>query len=161
MEDPIAEVGGAARVEAHGVGGVVGVGGVDAVEDDLLVIADAVAVGIADEPEVGGLHDEDPVVPELEAGGGVEIVEEGRAFVGAAVVVGVLEDEELVADLASGRAFRVAGPCGDPETAAGIPCHLDRVDEIGELFFVGEEIHGEPLVERDLGDDLLAGGVGV
>ena len=156
VEDTVAEINRTAGIKADGVGGVVRVGGVEAHQDALPGVSLAVAIRIADEPHVRRLHDEHAVLVELEAGRSVQVVEELGHLVRLAVAIRVLEDEEAVAVLAPRRAFRVIAPRGDPEPALRVPCRLDRVDEIGELLFVGEEIHLHAGMDGHLGDRFLA-----
>lgn len=77
VEDTVTQVNGAARVETHGVGGVVGVGRVESHQHPLLPVRLAVAVGVADEPDIGRLDDQDAILVELESGGAVQVADEG------------------------------------------------------------------------------------
>ena len=144
VENAVAENDRAARFIDEGVGGVVGVGGVETHEDAFTRISFAVTVGVADEPEIGGLHDEDAVFEKLETGGAIQAVEEGGAFVGFAVAVGVLEDNELVLDGGGGGELGVPGPDGDPEAALGVPGELEGFGEFGEFLLAGEDVGFEP-----------------
>src|ERR1051326_1014979 len=132
VEDAIAEKNGSARFVADGIGGMMRIGRGHAHQYALHPIAFAVAVGVANEPEIGRLHQEDAVFVKLETGRRIEVINEMRAFVGLASAFGVLEQDQAVADFAVGRAFRVVVPNGDPETAFGVPRHLDRFDRSEE-----------------------------
>ena len=156
VEHAVAQVNRATRVQADGVGRVVRIGRIHTHEDALLGVGLAVIVGIANPPEIRGLHEQDSVLIELKASGAVQVVHEHRFLIGLAVAVGVLVDEQLIPHLAGRCALRVVGPHSDPETTAGIPSHLDRVHQIGETFLVGKEIHLHAGVDRHLADGFLA-----
>ncbi len=70
MENAVAEIGRAAGIEHHGVGGVVRVGRVHAHEHALDRVGVIAALAVADVPQVGRLHEQDAVFVELEAGRG-------------------------------------------------------------------------------------------
>ena len=166
VENAVAENDRAARFIDEGVGGVVGVGGVETHEDAFTRISFAITVGIANEPKIGGLHDEDAVLEKLESGGAIQAVEERGAFVGFAVAVGILEDNELVLDGGGGGELGRPGPDGDPEAALGVPGELEGFGEFGEFLFAGEDVGFETRREGHFGDGLfgaeeLVGAVGV
>ncbi len=140
VEHAIAEIDGATGFVADGVGFVMGIGGVESVNDALFPIGFSVTVGVADEPHVGRLHDEDSVLVELESGRAVESVEECGAFREVPRFWIDIEHEEFVEHLGGRGEFGVAGPCGDPEASFGVEGHLDGVDQFGELFLGGDVI---------------------
>ncbi len=140
VEHAVAEVDGATWLVADGVGFVMGISGVESVNDALFPIGFPVTVGVADEPHVGRLHDENAVLVELESGGAVESVEERGAFRELSALRVDVEDEEFVEHLGGGGEFGIARPCGDPETAFGVEGHLDGVDQFGELFLGGDVV---------------------
>src|SRR5205823_5942776 len=118
-------------------------------------------VGVANEPQIGRLHDEHAVFVELKSGGAIEIVDEVRALVGFAVAVGVFENQNAVAGAACGGALGIARPDADPEAAFGVPIHLHGLDQLGPLFFTGEEIHFGVLGGFHLGDGFFAAEEGI
>ena len=141
VKDAVAQVNCAARIKRQRVGSVMRIRGIKAHQYAFLPVAPTVTVGVPHKPEVRRLHDQYAVLIELETGRGVQIVEERGHLVGAAVVVGVLENEQAVALLAERRALRVIPPDGDPQTAAGVPRHLQRTQKIGKLFLVRPQVH--------------------
>jgi len=141
VKNAVAQQQRAARLVDHRVCLVVGIGRIEAHEHALLPVGTAVAVGVAHEPQVGRLHDEQAVLEEVEAGRAVQPIEIHGALVGAAVAVGVLEDEDLVGDLRSRGALGVIRPHGHPEASLPVPRHLHGFRQLGELFLAGEEVH--------------------
>src|SRR6185503_16874500 len=85
--------------EDERVGGVVGVGGVDAAEDADADIGDAVAVGVLEKEDVGSGGNDHAAAPELEAGRIVQLVGEDDQAVGLAVVVVVVQGDDGVLEL--------------------------------------------------------------
>ena len=140
VEHAVGEVDGASRFIADGVRLVVRVGGVHAGEQAFLPVGLAVAVGVADVPDVGGLDEDHAVLVELEAGRAVEAVEEGRGLEDLAGLRVEIQDDELVEDLGRRGGLRVGRPAGDPEAALGVEVHLHRVDELGDRGLVGDEL---------------------
>ena len=157
VEDAVAEQNRAAGLVDERVGGVMGVGGVEAHEDFFAGVGLAVAVGVADEPEIRRLHDEQAVLVELKAGRAIQVVEVVGEFVGFAVTVGVFEDDDAVTELGGGGAARVVGPDGDPEAALGVPGHLHGFGEFGEFALAGEQVHLHSGGEFHLRHGLLRG----
>ena len=165
VEHTVGEVHRASRFIADGVGLVVRVGGVHAGEQAFLPVGLAVAVGVADVPDVGRLDEDDAVLVELEARRAVEAVEEGRRLEDLAGLRVEVQDDELVEDLGRGRGLGVGRPAGDPEAALGVEVHLHRVDELGDDGLVGDELdlHAfrggevlELLFAAEVGDGFLA-----
>ena len=140
VEHAVGEVDRASRFVADGVRLVVRVGGVHAGEQAFLPVGLAVAVGVADVPDVRRLDEDDAVLVKLEAGRAVEAVEEGRRLEDLAGLRVEIEDDELVEDLGGRGGLGVARPAGDPEAALGVEVHLHRVDELGDDRLVGDEL---------------------
>ena len=140
VEHAVGEVDGASRFIADGVRLVVRVGGVHAGEQAFLPVGLAVAVGVADVPDVGRLDEDDAVLVELEAGRAVEAVEEGRGLEDLAGLRVEIQDDELVEDLGGRGGLGVGRPAGDPEAALGVEVHLHRVDQLGDDRLVGDEL---------------------
>ena len=139
VEGALLEVEGAVGTEDEAVGGVVGVGGREAVQDALAPVCAVVAVGVLEEQDVGAVGDQHAAVPELEPGRVVQVLGEDRRAVGAAVAVDVLEDHELVVHRLARLPVGVGRPASDPEAPARVPGHLHRVGELGEALLAGEE----------------------
>ena len=121
------------------VGGVVSVGGSDAVDQDFAVIGDVVTVGVLEENDVGLAGDQDSAVPEFEGERTVDFCELGDA-VGVAILVVVVQDEQGVVHFLNRIPFRIGRPGGDPEAALGIDVHLNGIDQVGEFALVGEQV---------------------
>ncbi len=115
-----------------------------------------VAVRILEEHEIRRLPEEHPVLVELEAGGVVQVAGKDRALVRLAVPVGVLEDQQLVVHRRLRLPVRVVLPGRDPEPAARVERHLDRIDDLRELFLRREQLDLDALAERHLLDRFLA-----
>ena len=91
MEHAVTQIRCSARLEHHGVGGVMRISGVHAHQHAFFPVSLAVAVGVTHEPQVWRLHDQHAVFVKLETSRAVQIIEEGRDLVGLAVIVRVLE----------------------------------------------------------------------
>ena len=76
VEDAVAEINRAARVQTEGVGGVVRIGGVHAHEDPL--DRPGVAVDFRHVPQIRRLHEQHAVLVKLETGRRVQIIHEMR-----------------------------------------------------------------------------------
>ena len=148
-EDPALPVEPAVRAENEVVGPVVGVGGVEAVQDNLADVRHVIAIGVLEEDEVRAGGDEHAPVPELEAEGVLD-AGELRGAIGAAVPVVVVEDEQGIAHRLERLPHRVGGPDGGPEAAAGIDLQLHRVDERREAVLRREHVGREPVREREM-----------
>ncbi len=155
VEHAVARVDRAAVVVAQVAGLVMAVRRAQAGEDALALVRLAVAVGVGEVEEAGRLHDDDAVLVDLEPGRAVQIVDEFGHFVGAAVAVGVFKNEQAVALLAGGGALGVVEPGGHPQAAAGVPGHLHRIHQFGELLLVGEQGEFEPGLDLDVLHRLL------
>ena len=135
VEDSVTQIGGAARIQAHGVGGVMGVGRVDPVEDALHPVGPIIAVGILDEPQIWRLHEEHAVVVKGESGRPVQVVEKVNALVGFTVPVRVFENKEAVAFFAQRFALRIIRPNRDPKASLRIKGHLHWIGQLGKFGF--------------------------
>ncbi len=108
-----------------------------AVEQDLgRAVGAVVAVAVGNEQKLRGRADPDAAEADLQAADQVQVVGEDLARVEPAVAVGVLEDEDAVLGLVVGHAPRVGIGLGDPEPAAVVDRHRDRLDDVG---LAGEE----------------------
>ena len=137
------------------------IGRVHAHQNALLPVGFAVAICVSDEPQVWRLHHEHAVFVELKAGRAIQVVQKVCDLVGLAVAVGVFEHQQAVAALAGGRALGITRPGGDPQAPPGIEGHLNRVDELGELFLAREQIRFAPLGQGHVSDGFLAAEEGV
>ena len=129
------------------VGLRVSVADAPALEDRLAHVGFAVAVGVLEKQEPRRLGHDHPAVHEHEARRKIEVVREHRKLVGLAVAVGVLADlDRVIAGAARGHAVRIVAGLADPEPAALVPRHGDRLGNVG---FGREQF--EPQVGRELG----------
>ena len=133
VKDTIAEIDGTAGFIADGIGLVVRVRSIEAMNDPLLPVSLPIAVSVAHEPHVRRLHDEHAILIELEAGRAVQSVEEGGAFGELACLRINVEHDELVEVRRCGSRLRIRRPYGDPQSTAGVEIHLHRVDEVREF----------------------------
>ena len=156
VEGPFLEVDRPGGIEGEAVGGVVGVGGVEAADDPRLDVVVVVAVGVLEVEDVGALRDDYSLPPELEAGGVMEIASEGLHLVGAAVAVGVLEDQELVVHRLVRPPVRVGRPGRDPQASLRVEGHLHRIDQLREHRLVGDKLDLHSGVDRHLRDRIGA-----
>ena len=99
-------------------------------DDDLAGVGLAVAVGVAEEEDVGRIGDPDAAVADGDPRGDVQPVGEDGELVGLAVAVGVFEDLDAVAARAR-LAARVFEALGDPDPPALVERHRDGVDDVG------------------------------
>ena len=141
------------------VGGVMRVGGVEAVEQALLHVCLVVSVGVLEVNQVRTTGDDDASVPELEAGRVVH-ARECDHLVGHAVAILVRQNDERILHLLVGAVLDrlplgIVGPDGSPEAALGIDTHLHRVDHVVEHFLGGEDIGFHVRPELELGQRLL------
>ena len=92
-----------------------------------LGLARAILRVLGDEEQFGRRADPDAAVADLDAAHEVEAFEEDRALGVRAVAVHVLEDEDAVAPLALAALAGVGHTLDDPETAAFVEAHRDRL----------------------------------
>ena len=156
VEGPFLEVDRPRRIERKAIGGVVGVGSVEAADDPRLDVVIVVAVGVLEIKDVGALRDDHALPPELKAGRVVEITGKGLDLVGAAVAVGVLENQQLVVHRLVGPPVRIGWPSGDPQPPLCVEGHLHRIDQFREHLLVGDELDLHPGVDRHLPNRILA-----
>ena len=161
VEGALLKIESACRIEGEAVGGVVGVGGVEAADDPLLDVAAVVAVGVFEIEHVRPLGHDHAFPPELKAGWVVEVIGKSLHAIGAAVAVGVFEDQQLVVHRLVGTPVRIGRPDGHPQPARGVEGHLHRVDQLGKLRFVGHQLHPHARVGGHLADRLVAGEEGM
>ena len=140
-EDTVAAVKPAVRAPGEAVERLVGIVLAPAVEQDLgRSVGPVVAVAVGDEQEMRGRADPDAAETDFQAAHQIEVVGEDLTRVEPAVVVGVLEDEDAVLGLVVGHASWVGIGFGDPEPAAVVDRHRDRLDDVG---LAGEKRHLE------------------
>lgn len=149
MEGPLLPVEGASRVPRKRVQGMVRIGGVKPMHDQLARVGPIVAVGIFQEHQVGHLREVDAPVAQLDADGKMEPVGEGRAAVGLPVVVGIFEDQDLVVRFGPRQIHRVRRHGSHPEPPLGVEGHRNRVFEVGKLDLGSEQIDGIALRESE------------
>src|SRR5262249_52454787 len=89
------------------------------------LIADAVAIGVFEMPDVGNAEGDAAALPRVNAHGDVEPVGEGRDFFEASVAVGVFEDANRVLGGPIGRGgVGVFNGAGQPDAAALVEGHV-------------------------------------
>ena len=123
--------------------------GAEARQHDAMHVRLVVAVGVLQEREVRLLGDIHAAVTELERQRDVQVVGEHGRFVGPAVAVGVFENDQLVVRLVAGIDVRIRRRATDPQPAARIPTHLNRIGDVGKLFFAGEQVHLESRIDLE------------
>ena len=146
-EDPALPINPAIRAENQVVGGMVGVGGSETLEDDVALVGFVVPVVVPQENEVRARGDQNAPVPEFKTERAMDPGELDHA-VGFAVPVLIGQDKEGVVHFLEWFPFGVGGPSGGPEPTLGVHLHLNGVDQFGELNLVGEEIDLETLANR-------------
>ena len=126
-----------------------GGGGAEAVEDDLRRTGGLVTIH-RDEDQVRRADGPDATEAALDAREHLDLVREDGTLIELPVVVGVLEDDDPVAEVEVETllAVGVGIVLGDPQTAALVPAHRDRLTDIG---LGGEERGLEALGEVQLG----------
>ncbi len=127
-EDPVAAVEPAVRPPHEAVERLVRVMAAPAVKEHLR-LAGAVLRVLRDEEQLRRLADPDPAVSDLDAADEVEPLDEDRRLGIGAVALDVLEDEDAVRALPLRTLARVASPLRDPETAALVEAHRDRLHD--------------------------------
>lgn len=134
-------------------------------EEDGAFVADAVAIGIVEEPDVRDAPCDAAGFVGDDAGGDVEAIGKDGAFVGAAVLVGVFEDDDGVLAIADAGALRVFPAIAWGGVwifvAAGNPCAAFFVEGdvhgFVDLGFCGEELDVEAGGEFEVGALLFRG----
>ena len=127
-EHAVAAVEPAVRAPDEGVERLVRVLVGPAVEQDLrLAVGHVVAVAIGNEQQVRRRADPHAAEADFQAAHQVQPLGEHRALVELAVAVGVFEDQDAVAALALRRADRILVRLGDPQPAAVVDRHRDRL----------------------------------
>ena len=136
---------------------MVGVGGIQTVQNPLFGVGLAIAIGIAEEYQIRRLHDQHSVLVKLEAGGTIQAIGKGGAFHRLAGFGIEIEDQEFVEYLGGRHRLGIRRPGRDPQSALGIEVHLHRIDQFGEVFLRGDQFN--PATIRVL--DQLDGFVGI
>ncbi len=90
-----------------------------------------VAVSIGNEVEFRRRADPDAAEADLQTADQIQVIGEDLAGIEAAVAVGVFEDEDAIARLCLRNPPRVRIGLGDPETAAIVDRHGDRLNDVG------------------------------
>ena len=115
--------------------------GIETVQQDFPAIGPVVAVIVGQQHQVGLLRDVDAFGREFESEREVQPVGEHRHAVRPAVAVRVLEDQELVVGFAvAGAPMGVRRRHRDPEAAAVVERHLDRIAQFGKLGLGREQV---------------------
>ena len=119
-------------------------------------VGNVVAVAIGHEEQSWWAHQPHAAEPDLHARQLLEVVEKHLSFVGLAVAVAVGEDEHPVAEpgVHLDRTFGIGVVFRNPEPAAGIPGHGDRVLHV---WFGGEHADMKPSRHVDRGSGLAGG----
>ena len=106
-----------------------------------------------DEDQVRRAHGPDAAEAALDAREHLDLVREHGSLIELPVVVGVLEDDDPVAEVEVEAllAVGVGVVLGDPETAALVPTHRDRLTDVR---LGGEERGLEALGEMELGQGI-------
>ena len=117
---------------------LVGVGGAEPGENDGALVGFAIAIGVLKVDELSGFSNVNSPIAKLESHGDEEVFGEAVELVSASVAIGVFANEDVVTRAETGCDVRVGGNTDDPEPAAVVPAHLNRLhDTIG---FAGEEV---------------------
>ena len=144
-EDSALPINSAIRAEDQVVGGMVGVGGSETLEDNVALVGFVVPVVVTQENEVGARGDEDSPVPEFKTERAMDPRTRSRGRLCHLRLH--REDEQGVVHFLEWFPFGVGGPSSGPEPTLGVHLHLNRVDQFGESL-VGEEIDLETLANR-------------
>ena len=138
-----------APLESVGEGVTTGGSGAEAIKDDLRRAGRLVAVH-RDEDQVRRADGPDAAEAALDAGEHLDLVREHGPLVELPVMVSVLEDDDPVSEveIEALLAVGVRIVLGDPQAAAFVPAHRDRLTDIR---FGGEERGLEALGEMELG----------
>ena len=141
-----------APFESVGEGVTAGSRGAEAVEHDLGRTGGLIAVH-RDEDQVRRADGPDATEAALDAGEHLDLVREDGPLIELPVVVGVLEDDDPVAEVEVEAllAVGVGIVLGDPQAAALVPAHRDRLTDIR---FGGEERGLEAFREVQLGQGI-------
>ena len=132
----------AAGIRAVGANRVVRVVGIKAAQNDFAGIRFAVAVGVAQEHEIGLLGEIGALGSELEADRQMQMIGENGLLVRFSIPVGVLVDQDfVVGHCVTGTIMRVSWSHGDPEASLVVEGHLKRVCKVGELLFASKKLH--------------------
>ena len=113
-------------------------------DDNFLFVSLAVAIRILHKQQIGRIRDPDTAMSDGDSAGDIQAVHELGELVALAVAVGVFEDFDDVFSR-TGSASRIFEGLGNPEAAAFVDGHGDRVDDIG---FRGDDFDGEPFGNR-------------
>ena len=120
--------------ETIGEGVVVICCDLETIEYDLgRAIGSVVAVSVRDKQQLRWAHEPDAAIPELHTAEPLNAVGKDRPLVHAAVGVIVFQYQNAIAEteIKPLGGFGVGIILGDPESAAGVPCHGDRVPHVG------------------------------
>ena len=101
-----------------------------------------VAIGIAQQNEIGFLGDVNPFRRKFETDRQMKFIGENDFLVGATIAIGILVNEDLVVrHRIAGTVSRVGGHGGDPQASLIIEGELHRIGEVGKFFFRCEQFH--------------------
>ena len=118
------EVEHAIRALLESVNNVVGILGSKAREDDAAMVRFAVARGVFEEDDLGGVGDVSTAIGGKDCSGDVKVVGKDSGLVGFAIVVGVLEDEDAVVFFGPRDDVGIHSAGDEPEAALRVEVHL-------------------------------------
>ena len=121
---------------------VVRVTRIEAVQDQASLVGHVVAVGVPEKHQVGFLSDPGSAVAQLEACRQMKAVGEHCLFVRPAVAVSVFQDQQFVVRLVRWQVLGIRRHGCDPQPPFGVPREVDRVPQIREFAFAGEQVDG-------------------
>lgn len=160
VEHSVATVKPAVMTPEERVGGLMGIVGRKAIEQNLRrAVGFVVAIGIGDEEELGSTRGEDTAVTDFESGDEVEIVSEDLVGFEGSIVVLVLKDNEAVFAFAFFLSTWVGVGFGHPDAATGIK---GEGDGLPELWLTGNRLDLESFGDMHRRGDVVffAGRVG-
>jgi len=120
-------------------------------DHDFLLIGAVVAVGVLQEQNVRRVRHPHAAMTDRDSRRNVQAFGKDGDFVDAAVVIGIFQDLNAVAP-GPRFAARVFEAFRDPNTAAFVEGHRDRIHQVG---LGGHDFHGEARWHRHLGDRFL------
>ena len=122
-----------ARSVGKGVGTMVGVGRIEAMEHTDTHVGYVIAIGVLQKKDVRDTGNNDAAIPEFKPGG-VMYLGKGDGFICYSIAVFIRQDQESVLHFLQGFPFGIGRPSGSPQATLGVYCHLDRVGHFGEHF---------------------------
>ena len=146
MEHALLEVQLAGRTPLKRRERVVGVGGIEPVQDSLRDVGLVVAVGVGEIHQIRLAGDVAGVASGVrDARRQMQAIGEDGFLVGLAVAVGVFVDQDLVVNRRTGQIHRVGRHRDHPHAAAFVERELHRVFERREVLLGCKQVHLEPV----------------